>query len=130
MEAHRRSVKRDAILSLLRSVQCHPTAEWVHGELRKEYPDLSLGTVYRNLRQLAGVGLIRSVGVVDGQERFDGNVSPHGHFVCRECGAVLDVDLPELDLSALADSPPGLITGVEVRLTGLCRECLEKDMRA
>lgn len=127
MGAVRKSVKRDAILSLLRSVKCHPTAEWIHAELRKQYPDLSLGTVYRNLRALTDAGLIRSVGVVDGQERFDGNLAAHGHFVCKSCGAVMDVELPRTGMAALADGPHGHVTGVEVRLTGLCRECMDKE---
>lgn len=130
METHRKSVKRDAILSLLRAVRCHPTAEWVHSELKKTYPDLSLGTVYRNLRTLTDAGLIRSVGVVDGQERFDGNLTRHGHFVCKRCGAVLDVELPGVDFAALGDMPQGHVTDVEVRLTGLCRSCVEKDIQA
>ena len=129
MGAARKSVKRDAILALLRDVHCHPTAEWVHSELRKTYPDLSLGTVYRNLRVLAEAGLIRSVGVVDGQERFDGDLSAHGHFVCKSCGAVLDVALPEMDLERLTDGPHGHVTGVEVRMTGLCRDCMDKDIQ-
>lgn len=129
MGAARKSVKRDAILALLRDVHCHPTAEWVHGELRKTYPNLSLGTVYRNLRLLADRGLIRSVGVVDGQERFDGNLAAHGHFICKNCGAVLDVELPREGLETLTDGPHGHVTGVEIRMTGLCRTCLDKDIQ-
>ncbi len=131
MAAERKSEKRDAILALLRRVRCHPSAEWVYNELRRTYPGLSLGTVYRNLRRLTESGLIRSVGVVDGQERFDGNLSAHGHFVCQGCGAVLDVELSEDGLDALAGGGShGRVTGVEVRLTGLCRDCLDKDIRA
>ena len=41
----RRSVKRDAMLDLLRSTDCHPSADWIFQQLRPLYPDLSLGTV-------------------------------------------------------------------------------------
>ena len=55
----RKSHKRDSILSLLQSVKCHPTAEWIYMELKEEIPELSLATVYRNLEQLAEMGIIQ-----------------------------------------------------------------------
>lgn len=130
MAIARRSVKREAILSLLRSVKCHPSAEWVHVKLKGEYPDLSLGTVYRNLHRLAEEGLITSVGIIGGQERFDGNISPHGHFVCRSCGAVIDVPLqgsPGLhrDVERLIG---GHVESVETTAYGVCANC--EDIRA
>ena len=127
----RRSVKREAMLALLRSTHSHPGAEWVYDRLRPDFPDLSLGTVYRNLRQLEGEGLIVSVGVVGGVERFDANTAPHAHFVCTRCGAVTDLELPggpELRREAEAASG-GRISGCEVRFTGLCRGCLDRDMQ-
>ncbi len=127
----RKSAKREAVLSLLRSVDCHPTAEWLHERLRREYPDLSLGTVYRNLRQLEDEGLIMTVGVVDGQERFDGNISDHAHFVCERCGAVTDLELKGDDgLAARAKRELGVrVDRRDVKLRGICENCL-KDMRA
>lgn len=130
MAIARRSVKREAVLSLLRSTQRHPSAEWLHGQLLDRFPDLSLGTVYRNLRQLEEEGLIISVGVIGGQERFDGNVAPHGHFICRCCGAVIDVPLPEgrrlcRDVERLTG---GRVRAVETKLYGVCAGCL--DIRA
>lgn len=130
MAIARRSVKREAVLSLLRSTKCHPPAEWIHAKLLDEYPDLSLGTVYRNLRQLADEGLIVSVGVIGGQERFDGNITPHGHFICQKCGAVIDVPLPlsrrlHHDVEKLTG---GRVSAVETKVYGVCAECL--DIRA
>ncbi len=132
MAISRRSVKREAMLSLLRSTNVHPTAEWVFSRLRSEFPELSLGTVYRNLRQLEEEGLIVSVGVIDGQEHFDGCVAPHGHFVCRRCGAVKDLDVAcSDDLTREAEGRTGgRAERVEVRVSGVCRECLDRDMRA
>lgn len=126
MAISRRSVKRDAMLRLLRSTDCHPSADWVYQQLRPHYPDLSLGTVYRNLNQLSEQKLIKRVGVVNGQERFDGDVRPHAHFVCTRCGSILD----------LPDSPPtqgyveecsaqyGFVAeSYEVHVRGLCKDC-------
>ena len=86
------SRKRQAILEVLRSTKIHPTAEWVHQTLKSDYPDLSLGTVYRNLAQFKEEGIILSMGVISGQERFDANVSPHSHFICHDCGSVIDIE--------------------------------------
>lgn len=90
MKKHSR--KRDAILEKIRSTDLHPSAEWVYTELKPEFPDLSLGTVYRNIAGFLEDGLIISVGNVNGQERYDGNTSEHAHFICSRCGGVIDVE--------------------------------------
>ena len=86
------SRKREAILNTVRGTTLHPSAEWVYHELKPSYPDLSLGTVYRNLAQFKNDGVIISVGTVNGQERFDGATHPHSQFVCDRCGSVLDIE--------------------------------------
>ena len=86
--------KRNAILSCLRCTHVHPSAEDLHRMLQAEHPDISLATVYRNLSLFKRQGLIRSLGAVDGIERFDADTSPHVHFICTGCGAV--IDLPQL----------------------------------
>ena len=78
--------KRDAILTCLRSTDTHPSAEWIYENVRQEIPDISLATVYRNLSLFKEQGMISSLGTVKGIERFDGNVEPHVHFICSECG--------------------------------------------
>jgi Fur family peroxide stress response transcriptional regulator len=90
-KSFKHSKKRDAILLVLRSTRCHPTAAWVHGRLKECLPGVSLGTVYRNLAALRQMGLARSVGIVEGEERFDGFAEPHPHGICVECGAVFDI---------------------------------------
>lgn len=96
------SRKREAILEVICSTKSHPSAEWVYNSLKDEYPKLSLGTVYRNMGMFKDMGLIQSVGNVNGQERFDGNVKPHPHFICNTCGAVIDVD--DIDYNEHADA--------------------------
>ncbi len=78
------SRQREAILQVLRSTDTHPSASAVHNEVRKLIPNISLGTVYRNLAALAEDGVcLPSVG--DGYEHFDGNASPHAHLHCKQC---------------------------------------------
>ena len=124
--AVRYSKKREAILTAIRGTSCHPSAEWIYQQLRPRHPDLSLGTVYRNLAFFLEHGLVQSVGVVRGQERFDGIVTPHSHFVCNCCGSVLD--LPEIDLGAGLDQAVSGQYGLavqrhELTFYGLCSSC-------
>lgn len=126
MQTRNYSKKREAILAKIRSTTCHPTAEWVYHELKGEIPNLSLATVYRNIRLFKEAGEIISVGTVDGQERFDGTVTPHGHFVCTDCAAVIDfVDLGEHtevrdDLQARGFR----VNRVDLVAYGTCEACL------
>ena len=120
------SKKREAIYSCLCSTDSHPTADWIYHQLLPSYPDLSLATVYRNLAQMKESGLIQSLGVVGGQERFDAVVQPHTHFVCTRCNTILDlceVSLPA-ELVAQAEAASGCrISGTSLRFAGLCPRC-------
>ena len=91
MHNTRYSPKRDAILQCLRSTTCHPSAEWVYSQLKPTIPDLSLATVYRNLARFRAEGAVQVIGCVDGEDRYDGDTAPHGHFICRTCGSVIDL---------------------------------------
>ena len=126
----KRSKKRDAILACIRSTDLHPSAEWVYTQLKPQFPDLSLGTVYRNIHMFREEGTVASVGVVDGLERFDGNTSPHVHFVCEACGAVLDVgaiDVP-VELTSLAEAATGgQVSACRLSFTGQCPKCKPHD---
>lgn len=120
------SKKREAIYSCLRSTDSHPTADWIHQQLLPSYPDLSLATVYRNLAQMKEAGMIQSVGVVSGQERFDAVVEPHTHFVCTSCHRVQDLQmvvLPAELVNAAEEASGCKITGTSLRFTGLCPRC-------
>ncbi len=103
MRTQNYSRKRQAIYELLLSTKEHPSAEWIYNSLKSEYPDLSLGTVYRNLKLLEENGTVKSVAVVDGRERYDALMSPHSHFVCSKCGRVIDVFFQN-EISNIADN--------------------------
>ena len=121
--------KREAILECLRSTNTHPSAEWVHAKLRETFPDISLGTVYRNLSMFKEQGLVISVGTVNGIERFDANTQPHVHFICNGCHRV--DDLPEMEIPASLCTAANRCSGGQAEIchlsfTGTCRECLAK----
>ncbi len=121
--------KRDAILTCLQSTKVHPSADWVYAQLKPEIPDLSLGTVYRNLTYFKEQGKIISLGTVGGVERFDGNTAPHVHFICNGCGTVLDlveIDVPQELTQAAEMSAGGTVRSCNLTFTGTCRECQNK----
>ena len=120
------SRKRDAILACVRGTDCHPTAEWVFSRLKPEIPDLSLGTVYRNLAMFREEGIIQSLGTINGLERFDGCIEPHCHLYCRSCGGVVDVEglaLPDTVCEEAAETVGGDVDGWNLLFTGLCGQC-------
>lgn len=128
-QPRKHSRKRDAILECVRGTTCHPSADWIYAQLKPQIPDLSLGTVYRNLSIFRTEGTIDSVATVDGVERFDGRTDPHSHFVCTACGAVIDVDKPELPaafLSQAEESSSCRIESYRLNYFGRCPECSKK----
>jgi len=123
------SRKREAILEAIRGTKSHPTAEWVYQTLKPDYSDLSLGTVYRNLAQFKNDGVIMSVGIVNGQERYDGNTKPHTHFVCSDCGAVIDIPGEFISKQANEEVVEKFhlqVDSSEVLFHGICSDCLQR----
>ena len=93
---HNYSSKREAIFKTIASTKSHPSAAWVYEQLKDEIPNLSLGTVYRNIALFKEQGRIITVASVNGEDRIDADVTDHAHFVCEECSGVFDLDSSEL----------------------------------
>lgn len=93
----RMTKQKQLILDILHSTKSHPTADWVYEQARKAIPDISLGTVYRNLNVLKENNEIMELNYGSTFSRFDGNPENHYHFVCEKCGRVDDVDIPFQD---------------------------------
>lgn len=122
------SKKREAIYQAIVSTSTHPSAEWVYNQLKTEYPELSVGTVYRNISVFKDMGLVKMVGVVNGQERFDACVRPHPHLICRVCSSVTDLNINIPTISQKLYTVLNMEYGISVddyTLTfhGLCRKC-------
>ncbi len=113
--------KRNSILEYLQGTTVHPSAERIYLDLKESIPDLSMGTVYRNLKLFQQQGLVSCVATVSGVERFDGCTQPHVHFVCSSCEAVVDVmDMPIPELSTRV----GRVEGCQLCYSGICQNCL------
>ena len=126
MNGKRYSRQRELIYEALMHTDQHPTAEMVYQWLKPTNPNLSLGTVYRNLNLLVDEGA--AVRMAFPVERYDANVEPHPHFRCEVCGGVFDLDLPYdegLDEKALLASGHD-IRSPELIFHGVCVNCKPK----
>ena len=128
MTALKYSRQRECIKSFLLSRYDHPTADTIYMNVRKEFPNISLGTVYRNLALLADLGEIIKI-TTDGADRFDAHVDPHSHFICRNCHEVLDIRMEDEDFinKEAQKKFTGQIEGHTIQYFGLCRNCLSKE---
>jgi Fur family peroxide stress response transcriptional regulator len=102
---NRRDTKqREAILNILRNTWSHPTADQIYDDVRKDIPNISKGTVYRNLQVLAEDGAISVLDISGTQSRYEVKQASHYHFRCEKCGRVSDIDmLVQLDLDRQAE---------------------------
>ncbi|MBQ9946760.1 MAG: transcriptional repressor [Oscillospiraceae bacterium] len=103
----------------------HPTADQVYTALKQYNPNLSIGTVYRNINKLSEMGMLIKIKIADGSDRFDGRTDLHYHMVCDKCSQVYDVELSELDKirSVVSEKYGHTLTGVTLNLNGVCCEC-------
>ncbi len=121
----RMTKQKKIILDILRNTKCHPTADWIYQEARKKISDISLGTVYRNLRLLKEQGEILELNYGSTFSRYDGNSNNHYHFVCQRCGKVYDIDIDTIDYLENEVSNKLDVTVMNHRLEfyGLCKDC-------
>ena len=121
----RTTKQKQAVKDAVGRLGCHPSADAVYEEVRKDMPGISLGTVYRNLRLLSEAGEISAMDGAGSATRYDACMDEHYHFRCDRCGKVVDVSVPvdpELDRKVRA------LTGLQVRchvleFRGLCATC-------
>lgn len=98
----------------------HPTVDTIYGDVSQKLSTFSRTTVYNTLSALASRGLVRVVRVEDGELRYDGTPTDHGHFKCTCCGGVFDFDMPEF--SPLF--PGARVDSVDLYLSGICKDCM------
>lgn len=129
MSVTRKTKQKEAILEVLRGTDSHPTASWIYEQVRKKMPNISLGTVYRDLKMLAQRGEILEIDFSSTVSRFDGNTSNHYHFRCLKCHRIFDID-EKVDLEI--DRRVARKTGFDVmyhclEFHGLCHDCQSKE---
>lgn len=126
MEEFRLTSQRKLILEELAHCKEHPPADYIYSRVRKKLPNISLGTVYRNLELMAKSGMIMKIETPDGQKRFDYNTESHPHFRCEGCGKIEDIPLtlqaplPDAESSWVRSR---VIRSAALYYQGLCADC-------
>ena len=123
------SRQRQVIKDFLMTRKDHPTADVVYSNVRQEYPNISLGTVYRNLTQLADIGEIQRLRVGDGDDHFDADISDHNHFICTSCKQVIDLTMDSIHsiVETAGEHFDGKIEGHVTYFYGLCADCCRRS---
>ena len=131
MAALKYSRQRESIKHFLAETKEHPTADTVYLHVKKQFPNISLGTVYRNLNLLTDLGEAVKISTPDGGDRFDGRLEPHNHFLCTKCGRLLDLDLDMNSIEEVnrlaAENFDGIITSSSTLFYGECSDCIKKS---
>lgn len=124
------SRQREIIINCLKSRYDHPSANMVYDSVREEIPNISLGTVYRNLTKLSDDGIIQRIAVNNSADRFDWNEKSHYHFRCEKCDDVSDLkfqdDAQEKLLSTIVGDVPQ-VNSFQLIFSGICRNCSQKN---
>jgi len=118
----RNTYQRQIILNILKMTDSHPTAEWIYERAKSHIPNLSLGTVYRNLKVLKEEGKILEI--VDGKlTRFDGRTDNHYHFKCVKCGNIYDVEYNDIEIKENLKKKGFKPLSYQLVITGVCKNC-------
>jgi Fur family transcriptional regulator, peroxide stress response regulator len=125
----RMTPQRHAILSYLYSSMNHPTADEIYKALEGTFPNMSVATVYNNLRVFKEAGLVKELTYGDASSRFDANMSDHYHVICRRCGKITDFDHPPLtSVEQKAAKATGFrVDSHRMEVYGICPACQAKE---
>ncbi len=128
MKTLKYSRQREAISEFLDSRTDHPSADMVYENVKREFPNISLGTVYRNLNLLVEIGQAARIVTKDGFDRFDAKTNSHYHFTCTECGSVNDLPIEPINNieEKVKAHTNNIILGHEIVFFGICEECESK----
>ena len=125
----RKSKQKEAIAKVLRGTTSHPTADWIYKRVKDDIPNISLGTVYRNLKLLKQEGQILELGLAGTISRFNGNAQNHYHFRCEQCGCIFDVDEPvDKEINERVAQKMGFkVFDHQLEFRGLCKDCQSEN---
>lgn len=124
----RETRQREAILNVLRRTESHPTADDIYDEVRKVIPNISKGTVYRNLKLLKDEEEISELNLSGTVNRYEGRADNHYHFRCEQCGRIFDLNEPvDKKLDERIEKNTGFkVSYHQLEFRGTCGDCQEK----
>lgn len=122
---YRNTIQKQMVLDTVRSMSCHPTADEIYIQIAEHHPNISKGTVYRNLNLLAEQGEILRVQIPNAADRFDFKTHNHYHMRCQCCGRVFDVSVPYLSHleEEIKNTDGFLLLSHSIVFSGICPEC-------
>ena len=121
----RNTIQRSLVLEAVNRLQCHATADEIYEGIKKDHPNISRATVYRNLNVLSEMGEIRRMETPGGADRFDHRCHDHCHVRCQKCGRVFDVDVDFITglEQRIRDAHGFEFTGYDILFRGICPDC-------
>ena len=123
---HKLTPQRLAIVKILARSDGHPSVEKIHQLLSKDFPTMSLATIYRNVLLVKSLGEVLELGFADGSNRYDGNKPyPHPHLICTQCKSIIDPDVNQLDhlTAEVAETSGYKIVSHQIEFFGICPTC-------
>ena len=120
-----------AIYDYVKKSFIHPTAENVYEAILRQYPHISLKTVYRNLYKLADEGKILRISIANQKDRFDGRIDHHYHLCCQKCGNFMDVNIDyQYQLNEAVEQKTNYkIAAHSIIFKGICPRCLNQKLK-
>lgn len=122
------SVQRQTILEDVKERHDHPTAEMIYASVQRKVPNISLGTVYRNLNQLVEHGILKKIATMQGGDRFDYKMEDHAHVHCTVCNQLFDLPYESLHAidRTIEDETGYHVLSYDIVFCGICHECQKK----
>ena len=118
------SLQRMAVMNYLLEHKTHPTADMIFNDLQPNIPTLSKTTVYNTVKLLAENGAILAINIDEKNQRFDGDISQHAHFLCKTCGEIYDIPITDLQVSHSEKCTENFsITETQLYYKGFCKKC-------
>lgn len=118
--------QRLAVLKFLKKNRIHPTAENVHSALLKDYPSISLTTVYKTLAKFVEEGMVKEVDIDPNKMRFDICIDDHDHFHCGVCDNIYDIFYDKknwVDDLQKNNGEAHRVDSVSINVKGVCKYC-------
>ena len=128
---HKITPQRLAIVRILAKSEGHPSVEDIYLRIQKDFPTMSLATVYRNILLIKSLGEVLELGFPDWSNRYDGNKpNPHPHVICIKCKKIVDPDLESLDemKKEVALETHFKILSHRLDFFGLCSDCMAEKV--
>jgi Fur family peroxide stress response transcriptional regulator len=128
---HKMTPQRLAIVKILAKSEGHPSVENIHVQIKKDFPTMSLATVYKNILLIKSLGEVLELGFPDGSNRYDGNKpTAHPHVICIKCKKIVDPDLDSLDEmeKEVALETHFKILNHRLDFFGICSSCMAEEV--